>query len=135
MHTYIHNYNNILNIHTYIHLGDSLDVTLDTLLVLLQEQVSPKWREFGEAVGIDDMVLDSIASTCSPENYFVELLDYWLKYYNGMPTWSVVVEAMCDIDLPKLAQDIEHVCETGKSLEYLGINKSFLCKYYMTRAS
>ena len=44
--------------------------------------------DFGEAVGIDEMVLDSIATTCSPENYFVELLDYWLKYYNGRPTWS-----------------------------------------------
>ena len=103
-------------IHTYTHLGDSLDVSLDTLLLLLREQVSPKWREFGEAVGIDDMVLDSIANTCSPENYFVELLDYWLMYYNGKPTWIVVVEALYDIDLQKLAQDIEHTYETGKNL-------------------
>ena len=94
-------------------LGDNVIVTLDTLLTLLREQVSPKWREFGEALGIDDMVLDSIASTSSP---FVELLDYWLKYYDGIPTWSVVAKALRDIDLQKLARDIEHVQETGKSL-------------------
>ena len=98
----------------YTHVGDYLDVSLDTLLLLLRVQVSPKWREFGEAVGTDDMVLDSIASTCSPENYFAELLDYWLKYYDGRPTWSDVAEALYDIDLPKLAQEIEHVYETGK---------------------
>ena len=86
-------------------------------MVLLQEQVSPKWREFGEAVGIDDMVLDSIASTCSPENYFVELLDYWLKYYDGKPTWSDVADTLYDIDLQKLAQDIEQVYKTGKNRE------------------
>ena len=99
--------------HTSI--GDNVNVvvTLDTLLILLREQVSPKWREFGEAVGIDDMVLDSIANTCSP---FVELLDYWLKYYDGRPTWSVVAKALRDIDLQKLARDIEHVHESGKSL-------------------
>ena len=104
------------------HLGDSLEVCLDTLLLLLHEQVSPKWREFGEAVEIDDMVLDSIASTCSPENHFVELLDYWLKYYDGKPTWSDIAEALYDIDLQKVAQDIKHVYETGKKFGNL-LNK------------
>ena len=47
-------------------------------------------------------------------NHFIELLDYWLKYYDGKPTWSDIAEALYDIDLQKLAQDIEHVYETGK---------------------
>ena len=92
-------------------------VTLDKLVILLREQVGPKWREFGEAVGIDDMVLDSIASTCSPENYFTELLDYWLMYYDGKPSWNDVADALYNIDLQKLAQDIEQVYKTGKNRE------------------
>ena len=90
-------------------------VTLDKLVILLWEQVGPKWREFGETVGIDEMVMDSIASTCSPENYFSELLDYWLQYYDGRPTWSDVTDALYSIDLQKLAQDIEQVYKTGKT--------------------
>ena len=93
-------------------------VTLDKLVVLLWEQVGPKWRKFGEAVGIDQMILDSIASTCSPENYFSELLDHWLKYYDGRPTWSDVADALYDIDLQKLAQDIEQMSDKmGKNRE------------------
>ena len=97
------------------HLGDSPDVSLGTLLLLLQEQVSPKWREIGEGLGISKMVLDSISSTCSPENYFGELLDYWLKYCDGKPTWSDVADVLYDIDLHELAQEIENVYETGKN--------------------
>ena len=75
------------------------------------------------------MVLDSIASTCSPENYFIELLNYWLMYYDGKPTWSVVVEALYDIDLPKLAEDIEHVHATGESFRNFIVDGFFLNKY------
>ena len=99
-----------------IHLGDSPDVSLDKLLLLLREQVSPKWREFGDALGISEMVLDSISSACSPENYFVDLLDYWLKYCDGKPTWSDVANVLYNIDLHELAQDIENVYESGKNL-------------------
>ena len=56
------------------HPDDGLDVNLDTLLSLLRERVSPKWCDFGEALGIDEMVLDSITTTCSPETCFATLL-------------------------------------------------------------
>ena len=92
-------------------------VTLDKLVILLREQVGPKWHKFGEAVGIDEMVLDSITSTCSPENYLSELLDYWLRYYDGRPTWRDVADALYDIDLQKLAQDIEQMYKAGKNRE------------------
>ena len=101
---------------SYTHLDDGFEVNLDTLLLLLREQVSPNWREFGETSGISEMVLDSIATTCSPENCFTELLDYWLKYYNGKPCWSDVADVLYDIDLHKLAKDIENIYETGKNL-------------------
>ena len=100
------------------HLDDGLDINLDTLLLLLREQVRPKWRECGEALRISEMVLDSISSACSPENYFVELLDYWLKYYDGKQCWSdvTVADVLYDIDLHKLAKDIENIYETGRNL-------------------
>ncbi|MCG8623799.1 MAG: hypothetical protein MJE68_17630 [Proteobacteria bacterium] len=91
-------------------LDDILEVTLDTLLVLLREQVGPMWREFGEAIDIDDVVLDSIMKSTFANDCIVEVLDYWLKYNDQKPTWNDVAEALHDIGLKKLALDIE----TGK---------------------
>ena len=93
---------------TYTHPDDSLDVTLDKLLVLLQQEVGPRWYDFGEAVGIDDVVLDSIAKTTFPENCIVEMLDYWLKYFDDEElTWRDVATALRDINLHELAYHIE----------------------------
>ena len=91
-------------------LDDSLDVTLDKLLDLLREEVGPRWYDFGEAVGIDEVVLDSIAKTTFPENCIVEVLDYWLKYFDdGTLTWSDVATALRDINLQELAYHIEQL--------------------------
>ena len=67
------------------------------------------------------MVLDSIANTTFSDNCIVELLDYWLKYYDGKPTWNDVAEALYDINLDKLAQKIE----MGKST----IINTLMCSY------
>ena len=100
----------------FLHTDDILDITLDNLLRFLQEKVGPKWYEFGEAIGIDDVVLDSIAKATSPENCIVEMLDYWLKYYDGKPTWKDVADVLYDIDLEGLAVDIEQVYKTSKNV-------------------
>jgi hypothetical protein len=76
----------------------------------MREQVGPRWREFGEAVDIDDVVLDSITKSTFANNCIVEVLDYWLKYSDHKPKWKDVAEALYDIGLEKLAMDIE----TGK---------------------
>ena len=62
------------------------------------------------------MVLDSIASTTFPENCIVEVLDYWLKYYDGKLTWREVAYALKAIHLRELALDIVRVYKTGTSL-------------------
>jgi hypothetical protein len=82
---------------------------LDKLLALLREEVGPRWYDFGEAVGIDSVVLDSIAKTTFPENCIVEVLDYWLKYFydDEKLTWSDVAIALRDINLQELAYHIE----------------------------
>ena len=100
----------------YIHnTDDGPDVTLDRLLLLLRKQVSSMWREFGEVVDIDDVVLDSIAKTTFPENCVVEVFDYWLKYSNEKLTWKDVADALNDMDLYELAKDIEQMYERGES--------------------
>jgi hypothetical protein len=83
------------------------DVTVDKLLSLLREQVGPRWREFGEAVGIDDVVLDSIAKTVFAHNCIVEVLDYWIKYSDEKLTWNDVANALREIDLLELALELE----------------------------
>ena len=85
----------------------------------MRDKVGPKWHEFGEALGIDEVVLDSIAKSTFTENCIVEVLDYWLEYYDGKPTWSDVVEALYDINLEKLALDIEQVYKAGKNTAML----------------
>ena len=98
---------------------DSLDVTLDKLLALLREQVGPRWYDFGEAVGIDEVVLDSIAKTTFPENCIVEVLEYWLKYFDdGTLTWSDVATALRDINLQELAYHIEQVYGVEAGMRY-----------------
>lgn len=90
---------------------------MDNMLNLLREKVGPKWREFGEAVGIDEVVLDSIAKTTFTHNCIVEMLDYWLKYSNEKLLWKDVADALEDIDLHELAHDIEWVHKTGNDSE------------------
>ena len=98
--------------HTHI-LDDTLDVTLNRLVVLLREKVGPKWREFGEEVDIDEVVLDSIAKTCFPENCLVEVLDYWLKYTDEKITWRDVAYVLKSINFHELALDVVQIYKTG----------------------
>ena len=91
-------------------------MNLDNLLIQLQPQVTFKWRQFGETVGIEKEVLDSCAKTCSPEDCIVEMLDYWLRNSVEKPTWKVIAEALKAINLPQLAHDIEMVYSTGITL-------------------
>jgi hypothetical protein len=110
MHTLTHTH-----IHTLTHTDSSLDVTLNRLVVLLREKVGPKWRDFGEAVDIDEVVLDSIAKTCFPENCIVEVLDYWLKYTDEKITWRDVAYVLKSINFHELAMDVVQIYKTGRS--------------------
>ena len=102
------------------------DVTLDKLLFLIREHVGPRWREFGEAVEIDDVVLDSIAKTTFSHNCIVEVLDYWMKYSNEKLTWNDVANALREIDLHELALELEG---EGIEVSYSGKLKLFGCNF------
>ena len=88
-------------------------VNLDNVLIQLRPQVTIKWRQFGETVGIEKEVLDSCAKTCSPEDCIIEMLDYWLRNSLKKPTWKDIAEALKEINLPQLAHDIEMIYFTG----------------------
>ena len=92
---------------------ESLSVNLDSLLIQLRSQVTPKWYEFGEAAGIERELLDKFAKQCSPEECIVEMFDYWLRS-GDKPTWRDVTKILKSIHLPQLAFDIERVYITGK---------------------
>ena len=88
-------------------------LNLDSLLIQLQVEVTPKWYEFGEAIGIEKKILDKYQQY-SPEQSIIEILDNWLRNHAGQPTWREVAEAVRKVGLQKLAFDIERVYDTGK---------------------
>ena len=45
----------------------------------------------------------------------MEILDQWLRNFPGCPTWRDVANALREISLQQLADDIEMVYETGKN--------------------
>ena len=88
------------------------------------------WRQFGEAVGIEEEVLDSFAKTCSPEDCIVEMLDYWLRNTLKKTTWRDIATALKVINLPQLANDIEMVYSTGIVIIYIVIEGTCLFILY-----
>ena len=66
----------------------------------------------GKALGVDKDVLDR-CSNYPPEESIVEILDQWLRDFNGRPTWRDVANALRKIDLQQLADDIQMVYVTG----------------------
>ena len=83
------------------------------LLVLIGPQVTPKWYELGEVVGISKEFLDKCRSYPSKE-CIIEVLDHWLR--NKRPTWKDVAEALRALGLEDLSERMLSVYETGKPL-------------------
>ena len=54
---------------------------LDNLLINLRSEVTPKWHQFGVAVGMSEEILKKYFNY-SPEECIVEVFDYWLRNYH-----------------------------------------------------
>ena len=87
-------------------------LSLDSLLIQLQAEVTSKWYQFGEAVGVDKETLDKYTEY-PDDQCIVEVLDFWLRNHTGQPTWREVADVLRGIDLQQLASNIENVYETG----------------------
>lgn len=86
-------------------------LNLDSLLIQLSDQVTPKWHEFGVAVGIPEGLLDQYSNYPADER-LIEVLNYWLSNHQN-PTWRDVAKLLHDIELCELAEGIMNVYETG----------------------
>ena len=86
-------------------------LNLDSLLIQLRAHVTPKWRQFGIAIGIPEDLLQQYSS-CPIDERLMEIFDYWLKNSQN-PTWRDVAKILCDIELRELAEGILSIYETG----------------------
>ena len=92
-----------------------LDATLnlDTLLIQIKAQVTPKWYQLGVALKINKEILDKFCE-CSDEESIVEVLDYWLRNSSSKPTWRAVAKALNEIELHELEERILKIYKTGQ---------------------
>ena len=81
-------------------------------MIQLRSQVTPKWYQFGLVVGIDKKVLDRYTSY-SPEVCIIEVLDQWLRNRHTKPTWRDVADALKEIELYELAEEIVREWQTA----------------------
>ena len=86
---------------------------MDTLLIKIKAQVTPKWYQFGVAAGISKETLDEFA-TFPPEESIVEIVDLWLRSCESKVTWRDVAEILREIGLYLLAERVVKIYKTGK---------------------
>ena len=86
-------------------------LNLDSLLIQLRVQVTPKWHQFGTAIGMPEDLLQQYSSYPADER-LIGVLNYWLDNHEN-PTWRDVAKVLCDIELNDLAEGIMNVYETG----------------------
>ena len=78
-------------------------VDLDSLLMLLKEELAPKWYDFGLVVGVPQELMDSY-SGYPPDQCLTEVLDYWLRQHPGEMKWTEVADALKAVQLNQLAE-------------------------------
>ena len=88
-------------------------LNLDTLLIQIRHEITPKWYQFGLAVGINKETLDELFSNSPPEECIVEVLDLWLKSSKSAVTWKDVANALKKCGYHQLAEKILKVYKTG----------------------
>ena len=90
-------------------------VNLDLLLILLKDELTPKWYEFGLVVGVPKEVMDGYVGHPS-DQCLIEMLDYWLRHHSGQLTWAEVAQALREIHLYQLAEKALQISTRGKLL-------------------
>ena len=78
-------------------------VDLHSLLILLKEELAPKWYDFGLIVGVPQDLMDSY-SGYPPDQCLTEVLDYWLRHHTGKVKWIEVADALKAVELNQLAE-------------------------------
>jgi ribosome biogenesis protein Tsr3 len=81
-------------------------------LIQIRHEVTPKWYQFGLAVGINKETLDEF-SNFTPEECIVEISDLWLRTSGSGRTWRDVASALEETGCHRLAEKILKVYKTG----------------------
>jgi hypothetical protein len=85
-------------------------VDLDSLLILLKEELAPKWYDFGLVVGVPQELMDSYSGYPS-DQCLTEVLDYWLRHHMdaGKMKWMDVANALKAVELNQLAEKAQQL--------------------------
>ena len=86
-------------------------------MIQIRHEVTPKWYQFGIAVGINKGTLDEF-SNFTPEECIVEISDLWLQTSVITVTWRDVADALKETGCYRLAEKILKVYKTGETLEF-----------------
>ena len=78
---------------------------LDDLLILLKEDLTLRWYEFGLVVGAPMELMNSYSGYPS-DQCLTEILDYWLRHHFNQLTWTEVAQALKAIELDQLAEKV-----------------------------
>ena len=95
-------------------------------MIQIRDQITPKWYQFGLAVGISKETLDEF-SNFPPEECIVEMSDLWLRTNERAVTWRDVADALKEIGCHRLAEKILKVYKTG---ETFNVGMDWLNWYY-----
>ena len=92
-------------------------MNLYSLLIVLKEELSPKWYEFGLVVGVPQELMDSYSGYPS-DQCLTEVLDYWLRHHNETIKWTEVADALIDkaVDLNQLAEKAQLLSSSAEKI-------------------
>ena len=85
-------------------------MNLDNLLIHLRDEVTPKWYELGEIIGVPKETLDKY-SEHPPDQCIIEVLDYWLMLYRDKLTWKDVAHTLKEINFHQLSEKVLQIHE------------------------
>ena len=87
-------------------------VNLD-LLILLKEELTPRWYELGLVAGVPKEVMDTYLEYPS-DQCLTEVLDYWLRHHPGQLTWKKVAQVLREAKFYHLAEKALQISTTGE---------------------
>ena len=100
----------------YTHSIQSLSpfsVNLDLLLMLLREELTPRWYEFGLVVEVPKEIMDTYLGYPS-DQCLIEVLDYWLRNHPRQLTWKEVAQALKEAKFYHLAEKALQIFSTDE---------------------
>ena len=84
-------------------------------MIQIRREVTPKWYQFGLAIGISKEILDEF-SNFPPEECIVEISDLWLRTSETTVIWRDVANVLKEIGCHRPAEKMLKTYKTGETL-------------------